>query len=181
MPITSNENNISSAYLNGVEIPKAMLNGVSLFNNSISELYNGNDAAANPNDTETNSVGSWEEVGDVSVISESVDAYAGTYHLTIESTGSGTTSDRAEWAFIAEDGEDYEISIWAKEAVGSDARLQFFEGLDWSSSLLTNTWTEYKQTVTASSTLVKLRVYPQTGSGSSGDKVYIDNISIKKV
>lgn len=146
----------------------------------VEELFTGN--AASDAAGEVNSTAGFSTVGQTVLSVNSTDPQTGAYCVEIESTDAGGTGDRVEYDVTVEVGEQYNVSIWARELVGSDGRIQLWSGVTgWSTVVLNNTWTEYTATVTATATTMKMRFYPNNGSGTSGDKILLDNISITKI
>jgi hypothetical protein len=144
------------------------------------ELFTGNAAA--DADGEVNSTAGFSTLGNTSVSVNSTDQQFGSYCIELENGAAGGGFDRVEYDITVEVGEQYNVSIWARELVGSDGRIQLWDGVTgWSTVVLTNTWTEYTATVTATATTMKMRFYPNNGSGASGDKILLDNISITKI
>lgn len=144
----------------------------------IIELHTGPNAASDPSGSEADATTGWTAV-QVTMTSVTTDPQTGTYHMQIVSEDGA--SDRADYTFATENGAQYEVSIWAREAVGTDGRIQTFSNLTgWTTSTLTGSWTNYTQTVTATSTTGTIRIYA-ANAGSIGDTVYFDNISIVKV
>lgn len=183
MSIKLGNADINKLYLNNIEIDKLYLGGNLIFENNVSsELFDFNNAAADPNGTEADSIEGFIAIGGVSIFSESIDPQSGNYHITIQSDDTGGSGDRAQIEVPIEIGEQYRISIWAKEALGSDGRVQLFSGVSgWGTVVLTDTWTEYEQIVTATSSTMVMRFYPNMGSGNPGDQIYLDNISVTKI
>lgn len=181
MSITRNGIDASKIIRGGVEYSKVVRNGVELWSNaSDPELYIGDAAAIGSR--EVDGTNGWSTVGQVSINSVTDEPQNGSYHIAITSNDSGGTGDRAERTVDLEVGESYNISIKAREAIGSDARIQLFAGVSgWSTKVLNGSWTTYTGTVTANSTTMKMRFYPNNGSGNPGDVMYIDEISIQKV
>lgn len=147
----------------------------------VNELFTTSAAAIGA--LESNDTAGWSTAGQINITSESSPdtPQDGSYYIAVEGTDSGGTGDRAQFNVTIENGETYEIKIKAREAVGSDGRIQLFAGVSgWSTVQLTSTWTEYVQTVTATSTTMTMRFYPNNGSGSIGDTIHIDSISVIK-
>jgi len=146
----------------------------------VEELFTGNAAA--DADGEVNSTAGFSTLGNTSVSVNSTDQGFGSYCIELENGAAGGGFDRVEYDVTVEVGEQYNVSIWARELVGSDGRIQLWDGVTgWSTVVLTNTWTEYTATVTATATTMKMRFYPNNGSGAAGDKILLDNISVTKV
>src|SRR5690606_1763998 len=116
------------------------------------------------------------------VTSVSNESYSGSYSIEVEANASGWI--RAEYNFDTEIGEDYIISIYAKNAsIGTEApgfyMWEGFSNFNWQEILSPN-WTQYTFNLTADATSAKILVY--SGDPSVvGSTVYIDNISIVKV
>lgn len=143
------------------------------------ELFQGN--AASDNHGEVDATTGWSAVGQITITSDTTDPQTGSNHITITNTDAGGTGDRAQFEITVENGEQYEIRIWGREATGTEGRIQLFAGVSgWSTVQLTNTWTEYVQTVTATSTTMTMRFYPNSNGTASSDSIYIDNISVIK-
>lgn len=144
------------------------------------ELFQGNSAADNHG--EVDGTTGWAAVGQITITSDTTDPQTGANHITITNTDAGGTGDRAQFEITVENGSQYEIRIWGREAVGTEGRIQLFAGVSgWSTVQLTNTWTEYVQTVTATSTTMTMRFYPNSNGTASSDAIYIDNISVIKL
>ena len=147
-----------------------------------SELFTTSAAAIGSN--ESNDTSGWSAVGQINITSESTPdtPQDGSYYIEVEGTDSGGTGDRAQYNVPVEVGEQYEVRIFAREANGTQGRIQLFAGVSgWSTVQLTSTWTEYVQTVTATSTTMTMRFYPNSGSGIVGSVIHLDKISVKKL
>lgn len=152
----------------------AILGTISIY---AQELHTPSNAVSVNN--ESNSVTGW--TGGSTMTADTSDPYHGTYAMKIVSTSTNTQNRRAEYSFTATNGETYDISIWAK--VGSQANDPAFavwDGLSgFSTTLISSTaWTEYTFTVTATSSAPIIRVFTGSGSGSTGDEIFIDRVSI---
>ena len=156
------------------------LDNISLFDVTPEELFTGNAAA--DADGEVNSTAGFTTPGSLNFAVNSTDQNEGSHCVEIEATSDSLGFNRAEYDVPVEIGEQYNVSMWARELVGSDGRIQLWDGVTgWSTVTLTNTWTEYTATVTATATTMKMRFYPHNGSGFTGDKILLDNISITKI
>ncbi len=152
----------------------AILGTISIY---AQELHTPSNAVSVNN--ESNSVTGW--TGGSTMTADTTDPYHGTYAMKIVSTSTNTQNRRAEYSFTATNGETYDISVWAK--VGSQANDPAFavwDGLSgFSTTLISSTaWTEYTFTVTATSSAPVIRVFTGSGSGSTGDEIFIDRVSI---
>ncbi|MAU16734.1 MAG: hypothetical protein CMH46_14495, partial [Muricauda sp.] len=140
-------------------------------------LYDDSNAAS-PNN-ETNSTTGWS--GSALLFSDNTDAQSGLYSIRAESNGNNGTY--VEYSFDAVVGENYTISIWAREGDQSNqpafANWQGLSGFS-TTNILGTTWTEYVFNVTATSTSPGIRVYtsPWAARLQAGNAVLIDNISI---
>ncbi|MCM5663428.1 fibronectin type III domain-containing protein [Galbibacter mesophilus] len=129
---------------------------------------------------ESNSTNGWNP--GASLESIDTDVQNGTYSLQITSTG--VSSGRvAEYTFSVVNGEEYNISIWAKRGAQSfSPAFANWSGLSGfnTTGIGSNNWTEYNFTVTANSNTATIRVYtsPSSRNNISGDMVLIDNVSI---
>ncbi len=142
------------------------------------ELHTHSNAVSIAN--EANSTTGWG--GGAIKASDSSDPHHGTYAMRLTST-TGATGRYATYSFTAVVGDNYDISIWAK--VGAQTDDPAFSGWSGMSGFGTTTisgtaWSEYTFSVTATSTAPEIRVYTGVSSGSTGDIVYIDRVSITK-
>ncbi len=137
-------------------------------------------------DVDANSIGTWFGAsGNASVVTNTADAEDGTYCLEITNTYQDATAVRAEYDFNLEDGETYNITIWAKSISGAEQAFTAWIGFDnFSSKSINNTnWKQYKwEGLVANGTSQKIRAYPSSNSGNGllGDKIVIDRMVIEK-
>ena len=84
----------------------------------------------------------------------------------------------------ATSGDTFTVTFWAKSTQGSLVRITGWTSCTGGPSNVTptGTWTQYTYNITASATDdIQLRFYPSaSGSGASGDNIFIDNLSIIK-
>ncbi len=149
-----------------------------LFNGQAQELHTDSNAVSIAN--ESNSTTGWG--GGAIKASDSSDPYQGTYAMRLTST-TGSTGRYTSYSFTAVVGDVYDISIWAKVGTQSDdPAFSAWSGLSGfgTTSITGTAWGEYTFTVTATSTTPSIRVYTGISSGSTGDIVYIDRVSILK-
>nr|WP_298793781.1 fibronectin type III domain-containing protein [uncultured Allomuricauda sp.] len=131
---------------------------------------------------EGNSTSGWS--GNAVLTADTSDPHHGAYAMKVVSTGTGSTSRRAEYTYTASIGETYDISIWAKTGVQtSDPAFASWTGVTgFTNPTLISTngaWAEYTFTVTATSTSPLILIYTgSSGGGSVGDELYIDRVSI---
>ncbi|UII79927.1 fibronectin type III domain-containing protein [Flagellimonas sp. CMM7] len=140
-------------------------------------LYVDSNAASPIN--ESNTTTGW--TGQISLISDNTDAQSGLFSLRSESPGDGSTW--VEYSFNAVNGQDYTISIWAREGNQSnEPAFANWQGLNgFNTTLISgNGWTEYVFNVTATSNNPAIRVYvsPYRSRFEVGNSVLLDNISI---
>lgn len=132
-------------------------------------------------DNEANSCDGW--VGSATKTADTSDPHHGTYAMKIVSTSVLTDNRRASYSFTATIGETYDISIWAKAGTQTlDPAFASWTGVtgftDPTIISTDGTWAEYTFTVTATTTSPVIRVYTGSSSGSVGDAVFVDSVSI---
>ncbi|SNY99617.1 hypothetical protein SAMN06265377_1428, partial [Flagellimonas pacifica] len=140
-------------------------------------LYNDSNAASPTN--ESNAITGW--TNQAFLTSDNSDSQSGLFSLRAESTGNNGSVITYE--FDAVIGQDYVISIWAREGAQSNSpAFANWQGLNGFSTtgIAGNTWTEYVFNVTATSINPTIRVYTSPWSARlvAGNTVFIDNISI---
>ncbi|WP_112379146.1 fibronectin type III domain-containing protein [Flagellimonas maritima] len=131
---------------------------------------------------EINATDGW--TGNADISSSVVDPQLGNFSLNIASTASGGRF--IDHRFDAVVGQQYTIRIWARigpyvSGTPSPAFAAWRSLAGFTTTLITSTnWTEYVFNVTANSTRPRIRVYTgnSTTSGTAGNTIFIDNISI---
>ncbi len=161
-------------------MPKKLLFYLILFGTSsvfAQNLYDDSNAASPTN--EANTTTGW--TGSALLFSDNTDAHSGLYSIRAESNGNNGTF--VQYSFDAVVGENYTVSIWAREGAQSNqpafANWQGLSGFS-TTAISGNTWTEYVFNITATSSSPSLRVYvsPWSARLQAGNTVLIDNISI---
>ncbi|MEE1963181.1 fibronectin type III domain-containing protein [Allomuricauda taeanensis] len=144
---------------------------------SAQNLYDDSNAASPSN--ESNTTTGWNNQALLS--SDATNPQSGLYSLRIQSQGNGVIY--VEYVFSATVGQDYDISIWAREGAQSNspafANWQGMSGFN-TTSISGGTWTEYTFSVTATSANPAIRLYvsPFAARFTAGNTVFLDNISI---
>ena len=141
------------------------------------ELYAQDNAASAF--TEVDGIGGWFDTS-VTISSDATTSYNGSRSIKIEALQDGSF-DKAVFDFTAVIGQSYDVSLWAKRgAQGTTQRIFSWEGVVTSPdvNVLSQAWTLYTFTVTASATLMKIKVYAAGSGGAVGDIVNIDAVSI---
>ena len=134
--------------------------------------------AASPNN-EANTTTGWS--GSALLFSDNTDPQSGLFAIRAESNGNNGTF--VQYSFNAVAGQDYTISIWAREGDQSNqpafANWQGVSGFS-TTNILGSTWTEYVFDITATSNNPVIRVYtsPWVARLQAGNAVLLDNISI---
>ncbi len=131
---------------------------------------------------EANLTSAW--TGNANITSSAVDPQLGNFSLSIASTASGGRF--IDHRFTAVVGQEYTIRIWAKigpyvSGTPSPAFAAWGSLAGFATTPITSTnWTEYVFNVTASSTSPRIRVYTgnSSTSGTAGNTIFIDNVSI---
>ncbi len=138
--------------------------------------------AANP-DNEVDATTGFSQMTTVSFATSSSSPQHGTWHVEMTSTGSSPAVCRGLIALDVENGETYEIKLYAKEITGSSFELHLVSSDGWTSSdggqSTTTSWVEYTLTGTTTSTTPSIRLFG-TSSTNNGDKLGIDNIRVTK-
>jgi chitodextrinase len=135
------------------------------------------DANAASVNNEANTVTGWNTTGGLT--SDATDPQLGSFSMRFEQLSS--TQREASYAFVAVTGEDYTITIWAKRGSQStNPAFGAWSGLSGFSTtqVASTNWTQYTWNVTATRTNCVIRVYSGKSSGSVGDHIFLDNISI---
>ena len=129
--------------------------------------------------TEVDAIGGWFD-GTVAISSDATTSFNGTHSIKIEATQDGSF-DKATYDFNAVIGQSYDVSIIAKRgAQGTTQRIFNWEGVVASPdvNVLTQDWTLYRFTITASAALIKIKAYAAGSGGAIGDVIFIDAVSI---
>ncbi|MDW5287518.1 fibronectin type III domain-containing protein [Formosa sp. PL04] len=130
---------------------------------------------------ESNSVDGW--TGSSNITASDVNPYSGNY--SIVSTRTAANGRDMSYTFSAVIGEQYNISIWAREGdSGYDPAFANWTGLNGfqTTRINGNNWVEHNWTVTATSSNPIIRIYATPSSGGqTGNQVFIDNVSIQLV
>ncbi len=119
--------------------------------------------------------------GTAQVFSDNTDAQSGAFSLRAESTNNN--GRLISYTFDATIGEDYDITIWAREGAQSNAPA-FANWQGFQAFPLTvingNTWTEYSWTLTATQTNPVIRIFtsPYSARFEAGNTIFLDNITI---
>jgi chitodextrinase len=125
---------------------------------------------------ESNATTGWN--GNGVLTSDATDVQNGSFSMRLEYNGG--SSRLVEYIFPAVVGEDYVITIWAKE--GSQSTSPAFAGWVGMSIPVTpisgTTWTQYTFNVTATSTAPRIRVFSGGTGAVPGDFMYFDTVSI---
>ena len=141
--------------------------------------------ATSPGSEEGSSITEWlYRTVDLAITLETTDVADGVNAISIENT-SGAVSCRAEHDFALEDGETYNITIWAKKVSGAESTFTAWLGFDnfTPKPINTTAWKEYKwEGLVANGISQTLRAYPSGNSGSAvlGDEIIIDRVIIEK-
>nr|WP_299067255.1 fibronectin type III domain-containing protein [uncultured Allomuricauda sp.] len=143
------------------------------------ELHSHSNAVSIAN--ESNATIGWS--GNSTITADTSDPFHGTYAMKVVSTGVVSTNRRVEYTYSATIGETYNISIWAKTGSQTlDPAFASWTGVTGFTNptlIATNgIWTEYTFTVIATSTSPLILIYIGSSSGSVGDELYIDSVSI---
>ncbi|NAS31781.1 hypothetical protein GTQ40_12410 [Flavobacteriaceae bacterium R38] len=142
------------------------------------ELNNHSNAAADPNNTETNATTGFSSFASNGVISSTTDSNTGSYAIKFERTTTGSPRLYFEFEVVA--GQEYELKYTGKEDTGVDARLRQFLGLNGNQQSFTDTYQPFDQILTATITgTARLEWFIL--SGDIGGSLYIDNLSIRAV
>ena len=144
------------------------------------ELHDDGNAASDPNGNETDATTGWTG-SETTITSVSTDPQTGTYHLRC--VADEGTNDRAEHSETVVSGQEYQVSMWVRVIVGTDAIFKAWTGITASPSLdiLDTAWKQYVFNVTTNATTLLTRTYVAGDSGSAADEIYIDNVSIRKI
>jgi chitodextrinase len=137
-------------------------------------LYTQSNAANIEN--EANTTTGW--TGPAAIASVTDNPQNGTWCLRVTSNANGNR--HVIYSFSAAVGTVYNISIWARRGSNnSNSIFQNWTGFQnfTSTTIESQTWTEYNFTLTASSTNPTIRVYASNG-GPAGRTAYIDAITI---
>ena len=114
------------------------------------------------------------------ITSDATDVQNGSFSFRVDR--SANNGRNAQYTFNAVVGEDYTITIWAKQgAQADDPAFAGWTGLQgFSLTRIENTtWTEFTWVVTATNTTPQIKVFTGSNNGSSpGDHIYIDAVSI---
>jgi len=161
-------------------MPKKLLFYLLLFgvSSAIAQNLHDDSNAASPTN-EANTTTGWS--GSALLFSDNSDAQSGLFSIRAESDGNNGTF--VQYSFDAVAGQDYTISIWAREGNQSNqpafANWQGLSGFG-TTPITGNTWTQYSFNVTATSSTPSLRVYvsPWSARNEAGNAVLIDNIAI---
>ena len=86
------------------------------------DLFTGNAAA--DAEGEVNSTAGFSTLGNTSVAVNSTDEQFGSHCIELENGTAGGGFDRVEYDIPVENGAQYDVSLWARELVGSDGRIQ---------------------------------------------------------
>lgn len=119
--------------------------------------------------------------GTAQIFSDNTDAQSGAFSLRAESTNNN--GRLVSYTFDAVVGEDYDITIWAREGAQSNspafANWQGFQAFPLT-VINGNTWTEYSWTLTASQTNPVIRIFtsPFSARFEEGNTIFLDNITI---
>lgn len=141
------------------------------------ELHDDSNAASIAN--EANATTGW--TGSSTITADTSDPYDGTYALKIVSTSNNTLNRRVSYSFTVVNGETYNISIWAKPGSQSnDPAFALWSGFSgFSTTQINNSaWTEYTFSLTANASSATIIAFTGSSSGSTGDELYIDRVSI---
>ncbi|MDC6366878.1 MULTISPECIES: fibronectin type III domain-containing protein [Flavobacteriaceae] len=142
-------------------------------------LHDDSNAASIEN--EANTTTGWNTSGNLT--SSTDNPFQGSFAISLEASRAGSASGRdMSYSFNAVVGEEYNISIWARQGnnPNSPAFANWFGFTGFSTTAITSgTWTEYTWTVTATNANPIIRIYTSSRNASNvGDEVLIDNISI---
>lgn len=131
--------------------------------------------AAHPTN-EANTTTGW--TGAATITSSTITVQNGTYALRVVSTGPGRD---ARYAFAANVGTVYNITIWARRgATFNNPAFANWTGVSGFATTTINTqnWTQYNFTVTATATSPVIVAYAAPIGAVAGNEIYIDNITI---
>jgi len=147
-----------------------------------SEMATYANAASDPNENEANATTGWGVLSDCAIASSSVSPLVGEYCL--KGTAGSESYDAITYNFTAVIGRVYRVSFWAKRgAQGTNQATLVWDGVEVSPNfdIESTTWTEYIGYVTADETTVKVKVFAAYTGGASGDEVYVDNLSVRRI
>ncbi|WP_421811668.1 fibronectin type III domain-containing protein [Flagellimonas sp.] len=161
-------------------MPKKLLFYLLLFgvSSAIAQNLHDDSNAASPTN-EANTTTGWS--GSALLFSDNSDAQSGLFSIRAESDGNNGMM--MQYTFDAVAGQDYTISIWAREGNQSNqpafANWQGLSGFG-TTPITGNTWTEYVFNVTATSATPTIRAYtsPWSARTVAGNAILIDNITI---
>jgi len=149
------------------------------------ELYNWSDAAR-PTPNEDASINfsltdGWDEHQNVTLAVSSIEFENGLY--SVEITATGGASDIARLYFTVESGASYRLTYWAKVSSGGIGRIR--GGSGWVSNpdqeIFSEIWEEYTTDVVATGTTGAFQFYATFSGGATGQKTFIDNVTMIKL
>jgi hypothetical protein len=142
---------------------------------SAQNLYTQSNAAHPTN--EANSTTGW--TGAATITSSTITTQLGTYSIRVVSTSNGGRD--ARYTFTATSGTVYNITIWARRGAtfNNPAFANWTGVLGFTTTTInTQTWTQYNFTVTATATNPTIVAYAAPIGAAAGNEIYIDNITI---
>ncbi|MFD2098871.1 fibronectin type III domain-containing protein [Flagellimonas iocasae] len=140
-------------------------------------LYDDSNAASPTN--ESNSTAGWTNTAQL--FSDNTTAQSGQFSLRAVSTNNNGRG--MEYTFNAVVGQDYDITIWAREgAQSSDPAFANWFGFQTFpvTPIVGTTWTQYSWTLTATTATPTIRIFTSSYSQRfvAGNTIYVDNITI---
>ena len=140
-------------------------------------LYDDSNAASPTN--ESNSTAGWTNTAQF--FSDNTDAQSGQFSLRAVSTNNNGRG--VEYTFNAVVGQDYDITIWARQGAqsGDPAFANWFGFQTFPvTPIVGTTWTQYSWTLTATSTSPTIRIFTSSYSQRfiAGNTIFLDNITI---
>jgi len=149
---------------------------ISVYSVKAQNLHTDSNAASLTNEAETTM--GWTGNGIMS--SDSSEAQQGAFSIKLDYNSAN--SRIAQYTFPAVVGEEYSISIWAKEGTQSnDPAFANWTGFqNFSVTPITGTnWTQYTFVLTANNANPRIRIFSGSrNGGAAGDHIFFDSISI---
>ncbi len=145
---------------------------------SSQNLHTNSNAASILN--EANSVSGWQTNVRAVASSSAVNPFSGSFSIRVASIQ--VRGGYAFYSFPANIGQEYNISIWAREGSSSfQPAFANWQGLSGFTTTIISgsSWTEYSWTLTATVSTPEIRIYTSpTSGGQAGNEVFFDNVSI---
>lgn len=136
-------------------------------------------AASDPNCNEADATTGWTSAG-ANIFSVTDDPQVGTYHLEFRAFNG--LNNRAEYTFSATASDTFTVSWKDRQDIGTNGNVYNWGNCTGGPNYVpSSTWTDRSFNITVTSTgTVTLRWYASDGSGSAGDEIDLDNLSIIK-